>query len=126
MRNFFRKDLNLNNKWWHRFLKVIFLFLVLLLALFGYNDFNLTGYSKIGALSEYIKNEPQTVQQIINNIDADGIVVVAGESEPTNGEDYVWVVPRDGICAKNFSSIVKDFESKGYELYTGSMFERLK
>lgn len=125
MKNFFRNDLNLKNKWWHRFLKVIFIIFIGLMATLGYNDFHLIGYSKLGSLSEYIQDKPKTVKEIISSTGKND-VVLSSDSEPTNGKDYPWIVPRESICAKNLMSTIKYFESKGYELYTGPVFGRVE
>jgi hypothetical protein len=95
------------------------------MLLIGYTDFDLTGYSKIGVLSDYINEEPRTVQEIINSTNKQDIVLGA-ESEPTNWEDYYRVAPRDAICSNSLNSTVEGLESKGYELYTGEMFGRSK
>jgi hypothetical protein len=125
MKNFFRNDLNLNSKWWHRLIKVTFIIFIVITALLGYGEFNLTGYSKLGTLSDYIQNKPQTIQQIIDNTKEDNIVL-SGKFEPTNRKDDSWITPRDAICAKDLTDTVKNFESKGYELYIGPMFGRTK
>lgn len=42
MNTFFRKDLNLNEKWWHRFVKIVFYGILIIIIFFGSN-FKLDG-----------------------------------------------------------------------------------
>lgn len=122
----FREDQDLDKKWWHRMVKVVFTIFIISMTLLGVAEFNLTGYSKIGTIYEYINDQPQTVEQIIKNINK-GDLVISDNFEPTNGENNSTVfLSKDAICAKNLRDTVSNFHSKGYELYSGGMFNRSK
>lgn len=70
----FRKDLNLKNKWWHRFLSVTFVFLFILfvgdnIIYFSVHDMFRGGqvqqWNKVGTLSERINSEIRPVSSFL-------------------------------------------------------------
>lgn len=125
MKNFFRNDLELNRKWWHRLTKIIFFLFIGFMALWAYGNFDLNGYSKIGLLSNYITNEPRTVQDIIDDTKIRG-VLISTNGEPSKKKDYSFFITRDNICSNNLTNIVQYYKSKNYEFYKGRVFNRIK
>jgi len=72
--NFFRKDLNLKNRWWHRFLFVVFIFSIVLytiynLALYSTSDMFRGGkaqqWEKVETLNDRLTSELNTINTLI-------------------------------------------------------------
>ncbi|HBV58235.1 MAG TPA: hypothetical protein DEB73_03185 [Candidatus Magasanikbacteria bacterium] len=87
--NFFRKDLNLKDKWWHRFLSIIFIFFFIIFT--GYNliaysvsdifrgDVGIQKWRNVELLSARINSEIKSI----------GALVKTGEKIGENDRTYV-------------------------------------
>ena len=67
--NFFRKDLNLKNRWWHRLLSIVFIFSLFMFVICGISDIfrdrQVQQWKKAETLSERITSEINPVSSFI-------------------------------------------------------------
>lgn len=125
LKNFFREDLNLNQKWWHRLFKVLFFISIFFFFILGLNEYQLKGFIRVGSLYELVSDKPETVEQLIKKTGIED-VIISSDYEPTSGKDSTWGVPRDAICSTNLTSAVERLALEGREFYIGEMFNRIK
>jgi hypothetical protein len=120
----FRNDLELNKRWWHRLLKVIYLVIVAVFLIYGILDFSVTGYSKLGKLSKYIPDNPQTIEKILENTQIKDILISSDKFEPYNGKDDSFAVGRDYLCSQDMHKDILDMDIIKYEMWAGKMLDR--
>jgi len=67
LKNFFRADLNLNHKWWHRLFKMLFAVFSILLLFFIANDgLQQDTYAKVDSLTNRLDLDLKPLRQIIS------------------------------------------------------------
>ncbi|MFH1858970.1 MAG: hypothetical protein ABIJ80_01760 [Patescibacteria group bacterium] len=134
--NFFRKDLNLKGRWWHRFLSIAFIFSFILLV--GYNiiDFSVHDmfrggqvqqWNKVGTLSERITSEIKPISSFLK------VGEKIGENDRTyvlndQPDEYYKGVLSDVYCSTELSSNYEKVKiSRNIdELYIRSLYGRNK
>lgn len=119
-KQFFRKDLNLENRWWHRLLSIVFISLFLIfiaynVAIFSTADIFRGGqiqqWNKNGALSERIVSEVKPISAFVE----DGEKI--GENEGTftlndrQGEYYNGIL-NDVYCSTELSNNLEHIKSE--------------
>jgi len=117
--NFFRKDLNLKNKWWHRFLSVVFVSLFILFTGYMVIDSISTDYfrggdvqqwKKTATLSERITPEIKPINKLIKLDEKIG----EGDKYSLNIEptEYYKIVLNDTYCStklsENYEKVIKE------------------
>jgi hypothetical protein len=132
MKNFFREDLKLNNKWWHRALKIIF-FMSLIITTVGLVKWSIEynkGYKEIYKLSQNIPDTPTKLKDIVNNLDKEKKFIVSTSKPYKDQNDSRFNVYKDiTFCSLKIDEQFLDLLSENggigkYELYSGPMFGR--
>lgn len=100
--NFFRKDLNLKNRWWHRLFAVLFLLTFFITIIATSISVYTPKYKNVGPLSERITPELKTIGDLLTQGDKIGIM------DPQRGlnllvNDYVL---NDIYCSTDLSRYV--------------------
>lgn len=128
-RNFFRSDLNLGSRWWHRFLSVVFILLSLSLTIYTISEIftsnELQQWRKVAALSERVSSDIKSM----------GDLVKPGEKIGENNRTYVLNDPpgeyykgilNDVYCSTKLSDNIENIrEARNIEnLYIRSLYGR--
>ncbi len=132
--NFFRKDLNLRNHWWHRLFSVVFICAFILAVLASIVSFSESDVFRGGAVQQWeISNTiPERVtsepKPIITLLKADEKI---GENDRTyvlndTPDDYYRSIINDVYCASNLSANFEKIQRNIGELYIGPPFNRVK
>lgn len=118
--NFFRKDLNLNKRWWHRFLSIacVVIFIVVFFSnVVGmFDDAQLPRYTKIALLVERMEEDPVLIKNLINP----GEKIGRHENQLyglSEGRRYYdawggWLIEQDYYCSKNISVRIEEIATK--------------
>ncbi|PIV47042.1 hypothetical protein COS21_02070 [bacterium (Candidatus Gribaldobacteria) CG02_land_8_20_14_3_00_41_15] len=113
--NFFRKDLNLKNRWWHRLLFVAFV-VAFVAVVWGViadtlNSAQLPKYTKVGILSDRVDAEIRLIGNLVQPGERIGVYEgnVYGNSYNQNGG---WLLRQEYYCSKNISSKVEEISAK--------------
>lgn len=123
--NFFRNDLKLNNRWWHRFAKVMFTLLIITLLVFSYTDFNLVGFTKVARLDSFIDEKPLFINEKLKDV-FEYEFIVSDNLEPNNGKhapEYL-SFQESLVCSSVPENIFSQYQFQGYEFWKGQMFNR--
>ena len=127
--NFFRKDLNLKNCWWHRFLFVAFV--ITFITAIGFSiysmldDAQLPKYTKVGMLSDRMGSEISLIGDLVKP--EEKIAVYEHNLYGTyNGESLYsgnggWLLKQEYYCSKNIIDQVEEISAKtGVNYYKGN------
>lgn len=120
IKNFFRKDLALNKRWWHRLLSVIF-FLALLYFLVEVWDTPLPKYNSIGYLNDRMSSNLQLLPELIGSNEKVGVY-----ENNLHGDSYEknegWLLRQPNIyCSDNIANNIENISGKtGVEVYKGN------
>ncbi|HEV7702293.1 MAG TPA: hypothetical protein VGO63_02535 [Candidatus Paceibacterota bacterium] len=127
--NFFRKDLNLKSRWWHRFLSVIFI--VAFIAVVGFSissmfgDYQLPKYTKVGMLSDRMNSEIRLIGSLVTP--EEKIAMYEHNLyESNNGSSLYdknggWLLKQEYYCSKNVSTHIEEISAKtGVNYYKGN------
>ncbi|MDQ5953071.1 MAG: hypothetical protein QG551_299, partial [Patescibacteria group bacterium] len=88
-KNFFRSDLKLSSKWWHRAVIAIFFILLTLFVIeriqwtFSYDQ----GFSKVGSLENYISADIVLVSDLVSKVRKEGQVISTSDFVYGDGKD---------------------------------------
>mgnify|MGYP001594391235 FL=1 len=127
--NFFRTDLNLKNRWWHRFLSVVFIIAFVVVISFSissmFSDYELPKYTKVGMLSDRMNSE---IGLIGNLVTPEEKIAMYEHNlyESYNGSSLYdknggWLLKQEYYCAKNVSTHVEEISTKtGVNYYKGN------
>ena len=126
---FFRNDLNLMNRWWHRLFLVIFIVLSIMLIWTVFSDqlegAKLPKYVKVGALSDRMTNDVQLISKLVSEDEK-----IANYEHNLYGS-YLgkrhydgnggWLLRQNYFCAKNISTQVEVISQlTGVRYYKGN------
>lgn len=118
---FFRKDLNLSSRWWHRlfFVILITIFIVYGLALFIDNEW--TRYSKVETLSDRLDEQVRLISSLVQPEEK-----IAVYEHNLYGDYYGvsggWLLSQEYYCTKNISNKVAEISAKtGINHYKGNL-----
>ena len=127
--NFFRKDLNLKARWWHR---LFFVGFVIAFIWIGWatisnmlDDAQLPKYSKVGMLSDRMDSEIRLIGSLVKPEEKIAVYEhnLYGEY---NGKTFYdgnggWLVKQEYYCSKNVSDQVEKIVAKtGVNYYSGT------
>jgi len=118
--NFFRTDLNLYGRWWHRFLFIIFI--ICFIALLGVSisssvdDAQFPKYSKVGMLSERMDDKIRLIGDLVKP-DEKIAVYEHNLYGSYNGESFYsknggWLSKQEYYCSKNISDNLEEVVAK--------------
>ncbi len=128
-KSFFREDLNLMNRWWHRLFLVIFIvaFISIVIAVISstVNDNQLPKYRKVGMLSDRMTSKVQLIGNLVKPNEK--IAVYEHNLYGSYlGKDFYdgnggWLLKQEYYCAKNISDHVEEIsEITGVKNYKGN------
>lgn len=128
--NFFRTDLNLKGRWWHRLLFIIFI--IAFITLIGVSisssidDAQLPKYSSVGMLSERMDDKIRLIGELVKS-DEKVAVYEHNLYGTYNGKSFYsgnggWLLKQEYYCAKNISNKVEEISAKtGVNYYKGDL-----
>lgn len=119
--NFFRKDLNLNSRWWHRFLLVAFVVAFIVVAWTSVINTQWPRYTKVELLSDRVDNAVRLIGDLIKSEERIGVHEpnVYGSLYSQNGG---WLLRQEYYCSKNISSKVEEISARtGVNFYKGNL-----
>jgi hypothetical protein len=134
MKNFFRKDLDLSKKWWHRLL-VVFFFSIL--AFISFQIFNWAaeyakGYSKQQNISEYINDDIQSLSKLpLNNKNYARYVISRSNPYKEKNDIYFENYKDIAFCSNKLVNnldnlLVQNGGIEKWDFYSGEMLDRKK
>jgi len=127
--NFFRKDLSLKGRWWHRLFSVVFVvaFIWISWATISnmLDDAQLPKYTNVGMLSDRMDSEIRLIGSLVKPEEKIAVYEhnLYGEY---NGEKFYdgnggWLVKQEYYCSKNVSEQVEKIATKtGVNYYKGN------
>lgn len=121
MKNFFRKDLNLNNRWWHRLFFVVFIIAFIASAWISIANTQWPRYSKVGMLSDRLDDQIRLIGSFIQPEERIGVYErnVYGSDYSHNGG---WLLQQEYYCSKNVAGKVDEISAKtGVSFYKGNI-----
>ncbi|GMU25679.1 hypothetical protein KJZ71_04920 [Patescibacteria group bacterium] len=128
--NFFRTDLNLKGRWWHRLLLIVFIIcFVVLLGISissSVDDAQLPKYSNVGMLSERMDDKIRLIGDLVKP-DEKVAVYEHNLYGTYNGKSFYsgngdWLLEQEYYCAKNISDKVEEISAKtGVNYYKGNL-----
>lgn len=121
MNNFFRRDLNLSGRWWHRLLFVIFIIAFIVSAWASMVNTQWPRYSKVGMLSDRVDNQIRLIGSLVQLEERIGVNEgnVYGSDYSHNGG---WLLLQEYYCSKNVASNVDEITAKtGVNFYKGNL-----
>lgn len=119
--NFFRKDLNLSGRWWHRLLLVVFVIAFIVFAWISVENIQWPKYVKVGMLSDRVDNQIRLIGSLVKSEERIGVYEnnVYGSYYSHNGG---WLLLQEYYCSKNASSKVEEISAKtGVNSYKGNL-----
>ncbi|MDP3769875.1 MAG: hypothetical protein Q8R40_02985 [bacterium] len=119
--NFFRKDLNLKNRWWHRLLFVAFIVAFIVSVWLSVANTQWPKYAKVGMLSDRVDNQIHLIGSLVQPEERIGVYEgnVHGSDYSHNGG---WLLLQEYYCSKDISSKVEEISSKtGVNSYKGNL-----
>lgn len=121
MKNFFRKDLNLNNRWWHRLFFVVFVIAFIALVWTSITNTQWPRYSKVGMLSDRLDDQIHLIGNLVQPEEKIGVYEgnIYGSNYSHNGD---WLLQQEYYCSKNVASKVDEVSAKtGINFYKGNL-----
>jgi hypothetical protein len=122
-RNFFREDLSLKNRWWHRLLVVVF-FLSLVIITIGliydiYKQNDLPKYKKIGILEDRIGSQVYLIKDLVKSKEkVSNNEYYLNNSYDKNGES---LLKTRTYCSNNIPNYIEEISKKtGVYYYKGN------
>ena len=119
--NFFRKDLNLKGRWWHRLLFVVFIIAFIAIAWTSIVNTQWPKYTKVGMLSDRTDNQIRLIGSLVQSEEKIGVYEgnVYGTDYSHNGG---WLLLQEYYCSKNVASKVEEISAKtGVSIYKGNL-----
>lgn len=119
--NFFRKDLNLKGRWWHRLLFVAFIIAFIASAWASVANTQWPKYSKVGTLSERVDNQIRLIGSLVQSEEKIGVYEgnVYGTDYSHNGG---WLLLQEYYCSKDVANKVEEISAKtGVNSYKGNL-----
>jgi hypothetical protein len=129
LKSFFREDLNLMNRWWHRLFFVIFIiaFISTVVAVISsmVNDNQLPKYRKVGMLSDRMTNNVQLIGNLVKPNEKIAVYEhnLYGSYLGNNFYDGNggWLLNQQYYCAKNLPEKIEEVATKtGVSHYKGN------
>jgi hypothetical protein len=119
--NFFRKDLNLWNRWWHRLLTVFFIGSFVVCILHVVLDSPWQRYSKTGMLSGRMDNQVRLISTLIRP-DEKVATNEGGLSAGNYDRNGGWILKQQYYCSKDVASKVDEIaETTNVHIYKGNL-----
>lgn len=119
--NFFRTDLNLKNRWWHRLVLVAFVIAFIASIWASVANTQWPKYVKVGMLSDRVDNQIRLIGSLVQPEEIIGVYEsnVYGSDYSHNGG---WLLLQEYYCSKNVSSKVEEISAKtGVNSYKGNL-----
>lgn len=119
--NFFRKDLNLKGRWWHRLLFVVFVVAFIASAWASVANTQWPKYTKVGMLSDRTDNQIRLIGSLVQSEEKIGVYEgnVYGTDYSHNGG---WLLLQEYYCSKDVASKVEEISAKtGINSYKGNL-----
>ena len=119
--NFFRTDLNLKNRWWHRLLFVAFIIAFIASVWASVANTQWPKYAKVGMLSDRVDNQIRLIGSLVQSEERVGVYEgnVYGSDYSHNGG---WLLLQEYYCSKDVSNKVEEISTKtGVNYYKGNL-----
>lgn len=128
-KNFFRKDLHLMNRWWHRLFFVVFIITYILTVTFTISsmvdDYQLPKYKKVDMLSDRMTNKVQLIGNLVESSEKIAVYEhnLYGSYLGDNFYDKNggWLLEQQYYCANNISDHIEEISQiTGVRNYKGN------
>ena len=128
--NFFRSDLNLNDRWWHRLLFVVFIIIFVVSIIISItkmvDDVQLPKYSKVGMLSDRMSDQVRLIGDLVKFNEKIAVYEHNLYGSYNGGSLYDknggWLVQQEYYCSKDISKHLTDVVAKtGVNYFSNSI-----
>lgn len=119
--NFFRRDLNLSGRWWHRLFFVVFVVAFIASAWASVANTQWPKYAKVGMLSDRLDDQIRLIGSLVKPEERIGVYEgnVYGSDYSHNGG---WLLLQEYYCSKNVANKVEEIGAKtGVSFYKGNL-----
>lgn len=128
--NFFRSDLDLKDRWWHRFLFIVFI--ICFVAFLGnsissaIDDAQLPKYSSVGMLSDRMDDNTRLIGNLVKSDEKIAVrehnLYGSYQGKTSYSGNGGWLLEQEYYCAKNISGKIEEISARtGVAYYKGDV-----